>query len=248
MAKKVKTYNAKNNRNMFEDSQFDKNPNQGKTVKQVVEFEPKNFSQKRLVKALEQNNPFVFVTGPAGTGKQYVAARHAILKLLNGDINKIFLTRPTVEAGESLGFLPGQLDDKLMPYLLPIYDIFLDEGGINKRELNQLMKDGIIEICPLQFMRGRTIKNAILLADEMQNSEVEQVKMMMTRIGENAQMIINGDIEQSDRKRKQSKSGLEDFLNRIENKKIDGIEVVKFSKDDIVRHPIITKILELYDE
>lgn len=168
---------------------------------------------------------------------------------MNGDISKIFLTRPTVEAGESLGYLPGQLDDKLMPYLLPIYDIFLDEGGITKRELTQLLKDGIIEICPLQFMRGRTIKNAILLADEMQNSEIEQVKMMMTRIGENAQMIINGDIEQSDRKRKsKSKSGLEDFLDRIENKNIDGIEVVKFCKEDIVRHPIITKILELYDE
>lgn len=234
---------------MFENGRATTQHNQIKTVKQKVEFEPKNFSQKRLVKALEQNNPFVFVTGPAGTGKQYVAARHAILKLLNGDVSKIFLTRPTVEAGESLGFLPGQLDDKLMPYLLPIYDIFLDEGGINKRELNQLMKDGIIEICPLQFMRGRTIKNAILLADEMQNSEIEQVKMMMTRIGENAQMIINGDIEQSDRKGKlKTKSGLEDFLDRIENKNIDGIEVVKFCKEDIVRHPIITKILELYDE
>lgn len=232
---------------MFENGRATTQHNQIKTVKQKVEFEPKNFSQKRLVKALEQNNPFVFVTGPAGTGKQYVAARHAILKLLNGDVSKIFLTRPTVEAGESIGFLPGGIDEKLMPWLLPIYDIFLDEGGINKRELNQLMKDGIIEICPLQFMRGRTIKNAILLADEMQNSEIEQVKLMMTRIGENAQMIINGDIEQSDRKRK-TKSGLEDFLDRIENKNIDGIEVVKFCKEDIVRHPIITKILELYDE
>lgn len=247
MARRKKVQNAKVNQHQELLEKDVIQPNAIKQVKSIVEFEAKNFQQKRLEKALNTNAPFVFTTGPAGTGKTYVAARHAILKLLRGDVDKIFLTRPTIEAGDSIGFLPGNIDSKMEPWMLPIYDIFLDEGGINKRELTHLIKDGKIEVCPFQFMRGRTIKNAVLIADEMQNSEISQLKLLMTRIGENAQIIINGDIEQSDR-RQRTKSGLEDFLDRLKDKNIDGIEVVKFLQSDIVRHPIIEKILDLYDE
>lgn len=222
------------------------NPQTIKSVKSVVEFKAKNFTQHRILKSLKENK-ILFTIGAAGTGKTYIAARYAITEFLQGRVDKIVITRPTVTVGEDIGFLPGNVNEKMEPWFLPFRDIFLEEGGLEPFELRNLIAKGCIEICPMQYARGRTFRNCILIADEMQNSEIEQLKMLLTRIGENSQFIINGDIKQSDRT-KASKSGIADFIDRMEGKTIPGIDIIKFDDSEIVRHPLISPILELYDE
>ena len=215
----------------------------------TVDFNPRNLSQARLVKALENNdNHIVCALGPAGTGKTYITAKYAVQQLLSKQVERIIITRPTVEAGESLGYLPGLLEEKMNPWLLPIYDVFMENGDINKMEIKSMISQGIIEIAPFQFMRGRTFKNSIIIADEMQNAEKNQVKMLMTRIGEGSKILLTGDLEQSDRRVSKGVSGLEDFLQRLEDRPVSGISVIKFADCDVVRHDIITNILKIYED
>ncbi len=204
----------------------------------------KNDTQKIYMDYLNEDNiPIVFATGPAGTGKTFLACHYAIKKLLNNEINKIIITRPTVSVDEEHGFLPGDLNDKMRPWLRPLYDNF--EKYVNSNYVQKLIKDETIEICPLAYMRGRTFDNCIIIADEMQNSTETQMKMILTRIGFDSKLIINGDLQQSDNKR----NGLYDFINKYNNSNLDhknNIKIVKFDSNNIQRNPIIKTILEIY--
>lgn len=183
-----------------------------------------------------------FGIGPAGTGKTYFAARLAAIALADGEIEKIYLTRPAVEAGESLGFLPGELEEKYEPYLRPFKDAFIDAFG--QSHMDYLIRKKVIEPVPLGFLRGATIKNAWMLADEMQNATKSQMKMLLTRIGKDAKFIINGDPKQVDIA--PYTSGLEDAVSRLRDR--DQIKVIRFTREDVVRDDIVAEILEAYDE
>jgi phosphate starvation-inducible PhoH-like protein len=185
----------------------------------------------------------VFAIGPAGTGKTYTAIALAVRALKNREIKKIILSRPAVEAGENLGFLPGDLKEKIDPYLQPLYDALQDM--IPPRKLEDFIRDGIIQIAPLAFMRGRTLSNAFVILDEAQNTTVNQLKMFLTRMGLNARFIITGDITQIDLPRR-SNSGLLFALKILKN--IESISVVEFNKKDIVRHRLVRDIVEAYDK
>ena len=216
-----------------------------------VDIIPRNLSQAKLLRALENDsNHIIFSLGYAGTGKTAVCTKYALQQLVEGNIKKIVITRPTVEAGETLGLLPGGITEKMEPWLLPIYDIITDDTGITKVGVEKMLRHGIIEIAPLQFLRGRTFKDTIIIADEMQNSDLNQIKLLLTRIGENSKILVTGDLDQSDRAKHKGKSGLEDFVDRLTFYKGDssGIHVMKFEKQDIVRHEIISKILDIYQD
>ena len=188
--------------------------------------------------------PIVFSIGPAGTGKTFLACYYAITSFLKGDVEKIIITRPTVSVDEEHGFLPGDLNDKMKPWLRPIYDIF--EKYISYTYMQRLIKEETIEICPLAFMRGRTFENCVIIADEMQNSTESQMKMILTRISFDSKLIINGDLNQSDNKR----NGLKDFLSKYEYSKDpnkNNIKIVKFRNSDVQRHSIIETILNIYE-
>ena len=187
-------------------------------------------------------NDLVFAVGPAGTGKTYVAIALAVRALKNREIKRIILTRPAVEAGERLGFLPGDLKDKLDPYLQPLYDALGDM--IPHKRLQDFMEDGIIQIAPLAYMRGRTLDRACVILDEAQNTNVSQLKMFLTRMGVNAKFIVTGDATQVDLPRKED-SGLLRGISLL--KDIKGIETIFFSNEDIVRHPLVTKIVKAFD-
>jgi phosphate starvation-inducible protein PhoH and related proteins len=218
------------------------------TNPQKFDIEPRNLSQARLLRALEDDsNHIVFSLGSAGVGKTYITAKFAAKQLLEKKVKKIVITRPTVEAGEKIGFLPGTLEEKMEPWLLPIYDAFMEDGGFTKEDIKSMITKGTIEIAPFNFLRGRSLKNCLIIADEMQNSEQNQIKMLLTRLGDGSKIVVTGDLSQTDR-RTRVKSGLEDFLWRLEQNSIDGIELVKFNDSDIVRHPIIGEILKLYGE
>ncbi|MCK5762446.1 MAG: PhoH family protein [Candidatus Izimaplasma sp.] len=201
----------------------------------------KTINQANYIKAINGND-LVFSIGPAGTGKTYVAVINALAKLREGDIKKIILTRPAVEAGENLGFLPGDLKEKVDPYLRPLYDALYEVLG--KKQIEDLIEKGIIEIAPLAYMRGRTLENAYVILDEAQNTTINQMKMFLTRMGVNAKFIVTGDITQIDLPRK-SDSGLLHTLKIM--KDIQGISTIKFDKTDIVRHPLVKKIVEAYE-
>ncbi len=205
----------------------------------------KNDNQKIYINYLNSNNnPIVFAIGPAGTGKTFLACHYAIQNYINENIDKIIITRPTVCVDEEHGYLPGSLNDKMRPWLRPIYDNF--EKYVTPAYVQKLIKDEIIEICPLAFMRGRTFDNSIIIADEMQNSTESQMKMILTRIGLNSKLIINGDLYQSDNQR----NGLQDFVNKYQNSNSinkQNIKIVKFKKNNIQRHPIISTILDIYN-
>jgi phosphate starvation-inducible PhoH-like protein len=188
------------------------------------------------------NNDIVFAIGPAGTGKTYTAVALAVRALKSGIIKKIVLTRPAVEAGENLGFLPGDLKDKVDPYLRPLYDALDDMIPLQK--LNFYMTNRIIEIAPLAFMRGRTIDNAFIILDEAQNATNLQMKMFLTRIGPSAKCIITGDLTQIDLPRNQ-RSGLHKALAILRD--IDGIGMVFLTEEDVVRHRLVKKIIRAYD-
>ncbi|MBR4598155.1 MAG: PhoH family protein [Opitutales bacterium] len=201
----------------------------------------KNLSQKSYLKTIEENE-IVFGIGPAGTGKTYLAVAAALKALQDRKIEKIILTRPAVEAGEALGFLPGDLQEKLQPYLRPLYDAMFDMLG--QEDAQKVMEKRIVEIAPLAYMRGRTLSNAFIILDEAQNTTTEQMMMFLTRLGENSRMIITGDITQIDLPRNK-KSGLKDAMRILSG--IKGIEFFNFLKTDVVRHRLVTKIVEAYE-
>ena len=199
----------------------------------------KNRNQERYLNAMASST-IVLGTGPAGVGKTYLAAAFAAKELLDKNIDRIIVTRPAIEAGEEMGFLPGEIEEKFDPYLQPFLDVF--HRRLGKSHTEALIKSGSIEAAPLAYMRGRTFRNAIVILDEAQNTTPEQMKMFLTRIGEGSTMIINGDIRQSDLK---GPNGLADALDRLEG--IRGVRVVEFQRSDIVRHGIIQDIVEAYE-
>ena len=202
---------------------------------------PKTLGQKSYYYALK-NNDVVFGIGPAGTGKTYLAVVFAVAALKNNEVKKIILTRPAVEAGENLGFLPGDLKEKVDPYLRPLYDALYDMLGVEQTE--KLMEKGVIEIAPLAYMRGRTLEDAYVILDEAQNTTDNQMKMFLTRLGFRSKMIVTGDISQIDLPRNTT-SGLIRALDILEG--VKGISIIHLSAMDVVRHPVVQRIIERYD-
>lgn len=198
-------------------------------------------NQQRMVDSVT-NNDMIIAVGPAGTGKTYTAVALAVRALKNKEVRRIVLTRPAVEAGENLGFLPGDLKDKLDPYLQPLYDALRDM--IPTQKLISYLEDGTIEIAPLAFMRGRTLENSFAILDEAQNSTEGQLKMFLTRMGRNSKFVITGDITQIDLPRNQN-SGLVQAVKLL--KGIRGIEIVQLDHRDVVRHKLVTSIINAYD-
>ena len=199
-------------------------------------------NQQKLVKAFDEND-LVFATGPAGSGKTFVAIALAVRALKNKEARKIILSRPAVEAGEKLGFLPGEMKDKLDPYLQPLYDALQDM--IPAAKLKEYMETNVIQIAPLAFMRGRTLNDAIIILDEAQNTTTHQIKMFLTRLGMNAKMIVTGDVTQIDLP-PSTTSGLIQAMRVL--KDVKGIGRVQFDKKDIVRHKLVQRIVEAYDQ
>ncbi|MDI1248542.1 MAG: PhoH family protein [Lacunisphaera sp.] len=203
---------------------------------------PKTIGQKLYLQAI-QKNPIVFGIGPAGTGKTYLAMAAAISALLKNQVQRIVLTRPAVEAGEALGFLPGDLREKILPYLRPLYDALHDM--LDPEDVATLSEKGVIEIAPLAYMRGRTLANAFIILDEAQNTSHEQMMMFLTRLGDDSRMIVTGDITQIDLPRNKM-SGLVQAPRILRN--IPGIEFHHFTASDVVRHPLVQKIIEAYEQ
>src|ERR1700704_2818495 len=225
------------------DNFIERNPNDilvfgpnGKTVR------ARTANQKKLV-AMTERNDIIFAIGPAGTGKTYTAVALAVRALKNREIKRIILTRPAVEAGENLGFLPGDLKEKIDPYLRPLYDALFDM--IQGEKVKSYIENGIIEVAPLAFMRGRTLDNAFVILDEAQNATESQLKMFLTRMGPSAKFIVTGDVTQIDLPKKQQ-SGLHTALRILTD--IKGIEIVYLSGEDVVRHKLVRKILEAYGD
>jgi phosphate starvation-inducible PhoH-like protein len=198
-------------------------------------------NQKKLVQAIQKND-MVFVSGPAGSGKTYTAVAMAVRALKAKEVRRIILSRPAVEAGENLGFLPGDLKEKLDPYLMPLYDALRDM--IPPEKLNDMMQLGVIEIAPLAFMRGRTLDKAFVILDEAQNTTIMQMKMFLTRMGTTAKFVITGDMSQVDLPSRQ-RSGLSYAKRILEG--IDGIGMVEMEQSDIIRHPLISKIINAFE-
>lgn len=202
----------------------------------------KNMGQKRYVEAIDKSD-VIFGIGPAGTGKTFLAVVCAIAAFKKGEVSRIILTRPAVEAGESLGFLPGDLKEKVDPYLRPIYDSLYAILGTNTTDC--LMERGVIEVAPLAYMRGRTLDDAFVILDEAQNTTDAQMKMFLTRLGFNSKMVVNGDMTQVDLPGRQH-SGLIDARRILKN--IDQIKFINFSAQDVVRHPVVAKIITAYEK
>ncbi|WP_018658834.1 PhoH family protein [Allofustis seminis] len=201
---------------------------------------PRNYGQQQYVKAIRKN-PIVFGVGPAGTGKTFLAVAMAVAEMKKGGVKRVILTRPAVEAGESLGFLPGDLKEKVDPYLRPLYDAL--HTLLGSEQLERLMDRETIEIAPLAYMRGRTLEDAFIILDEAQNTTVPQMKMFLTRLGFNSKMVINGDKTQIDLP-KGVTSGLSHASKILTN--IAGIEHIQFSSADVVRHPLVAAIIDAY--
>lgn len=216
-----------------------------KRVKKKVQLIPRNLSQERYVDLLlDPEKHIVFAMGPAGTGKTMLATQYAIKCLMEGIVEKIIITRPAVSVDENHGYLPGTLVQKLTPWCLPILDVLKEHFSVQAVE--KMIADEVIELAPLSMMRGRSLKNAIILLDESQNATPNQMKMMLTRIGEGSRMIVTGDIKQHDRGFEQN--GLKDFIHRLEENPSKAIAVCHFSRDDVERHEIIEEVLKLYGD
>ena len=203
---------------------------------------PRSATQAEYIVEM-MNNELVFGLGPAGTGKTYLAVALAVTMMLEGSVDKIILTRPAVEAGENLGFLPGDLKDKVDPYLRPLYDALYEM--LPAEQVDKKLAAGEIEIAPLAYMRGRTLANAFVILDEAQNTTPMQMKMFLTRLGENSRMVVNGDLSQVDLPRGVV-SGLRDALDTL--KGVNGISAVAFSANDVVRHGLVAKIVRAYEQ
>lgn len=211
-----------------------------------VEILPRNLAQEEYLDALQdERKALIFAMGPAGTGKTLMATLFAIQEYQNGNCTKIIITRPAVSVDEQHGFLPGSLIEKMAPWVIPIMDIFKEVYSV--KYLEKMIQDEVIEIAPLAYMRGRTLKNAIIIADEMQNATPSQMKMLLTRIGDNSRIIITGDLNQHDRGFEAN--GLKDFIQRLtRNGTSNSIAVCEFAPCDVERHPVIEEVLRVYGE
>jgi phosphate starvation-inducible PhoH-like protein len=207
-----------------------------------AKIKARTVNQKKLVQAVNEHD-MVFAVGPAGTGKTYTAVALAVRALKNKEVKRIVLTRPAVEAGENLGFLPGDLKEKLDPYLMPLYDALRDM--IPGEKLADMLEYGIIEIAPLAFMRGRTLDKAFVILDEAQNTTKMQMKMFLTRMGMTAKFVITGDLSQIDLPNKQT-SGLAFALDNVKN--IEEIGIVRLGQSDVIRHRLVKKIIDAFDK
>ena len=213
--------------------------------KKKVQLLPRSLAQEKYVDALlDPSKHIVFAMGPAGCGKTLLATQYAIKALQDGTFDKIVITRPAVSVDEQHGFLPGSLVEKMAPWVIPIMDVFKEHFSI--QQVERMIEEEVIEVAPLAYMRGRTFKNCIILADEMQNSTANQTKMVLTRIGDNSKIIVNGDLKQHDRTF--TENGLKDFVDRLEQRSSDAIAVVRFGNSDVERHPVIEEILTIYGD
>ena len=225
-----------NVRRLFDEPQWSPLEDSNRDQKYRKNIRAQNDSQKAMMDAID-TTPLVFAVGSAGTGKTYIAVAKAVEALDAGRVRRIILSRPAVEAGESLGFLPGDLEDKLSPYLRPLYDALCDR--ISSKRLKALMAEGVIEIAPIAYMRGRTLNNAYIVIDEAQNCTYGQLKMLLTRLGWNSTMTVTGDPEQSDLL--SGLSGLNDVAERLQA--LENVEVIRFSNKDVVRHPLVAEMI-----
>jgi phosphate starvation-inducible PhoH-like protein len=212
--------------------------------KQRVVMSARSQNQKTYLQKLQnEETSIVFAIGPAGTGKTMLAVMHGIKLYQEGLVDKIIVTRPAVSVDEDLGFLPGDLNEKMAPWTRPIFDVM---GEYYKQsDIAEMLKEGVIEISPLAYMRGRTFKNAYIVADEMQNATVNQMKMLLTRLGEGSKMVVTGDLAQADRV---SDNGLINFCNLLANKQTKHIDIVQFDHKDIERHDAVKEVLSIYGD
>lgn len=209
-----------------------------------VEILPRNRSQENYILQLtDPGKDIVFGIGPAGTGKTMLACQVGVKLFLEGSIDRIVVTRPAVSADEELGFLPGTLEQKMAPWTRPIFDVFREYFYAN--EIEGMIAEGVIEISPLAYMRGRTFKDAFIIADEMQNATPNQMKMLLTRIGNNSKMVVTGDLNQADRLKD---NGLIDFISHLRDFEASRIETVHFGQRDIERHPVVKEVLQVYGD
>jgi phosphate starvation-inducible PhoH-like protein len=213
--------------------------------KQRVSINARNANQKLyLQKLYAEHTSIVLAIGPAGTGKTMLAVQHGIKMFQEGKVDKIVVTRPAVSVDEDLGFLPGDLNEKMAPWTRPIFDVLGEY--YQTKEIAKMLEEGVIEISPLAYMRGRTFKNAYIIADEMQNATVNQMKMLLTRLGEGSKMVVTGDLAQADRL---SDNGLIDFCNLLEQKEyLEHIDIIQFEAKDIERHNAVKEVLAVYGE
>ena len=226
-----------NVRRLFDEPQWSPLEEQNRDQKYRKNIRAQNESQQEMLDAIDAS-PLVFAIGAAGTGKTYLAVAKAVEALDAGNVRRIILSRPAVEAGESLGFLPGDLEDKLSPYLRPLYDALCDR--LSSKRLKALMAEGVIEIAPIAYMRGRTLNNAYIVIDEAQNCTYGQLKMLLTRLGWNSSMVVTGDPEQSDLL--PGMSGLKEVAEKLEG--LDKVSLTRFSRSDVVRHPLVADMID----
>lgn len=245
-------FHSNSNSSQFRDQRnqqptYDQREEHPKRPRKRIDLIPRNLTQETYVKALTDSSQYiVFAMGPAGCGKTLLATQYAIKALVDGTFDRIVITRPAVSVDEQHGFLPGSLFQKMEPWILPILDVFKEH--FMPYQIEKMIADGIIEISPLAYMRGRTFKNAIVIADEMQNSTISQTKMVLTRIGENSRIVMTGDLNQHDRGF--NDNGLKDFVQRFSasESRCENISVVNFAQGDVERHPVIEQILSLYED
>lgn len=216
-----------------------------KNRKTQVNLLPKNIKQEDYIELLENDKlNIIFSIGPAGTGKTMLAVLSAIKSFKNGDCEKIVITRPAVSVDEQHGFLPGDLKEKMAPWTRPIFDVI--EEYYSPSEITSMLEENIIEVAPLAYMRGRTFKNSYIIFDEAQNSTPNQMKMMLTRLGEKSRIVVTGDLAQHDRTYEEN--GLKDFLNKLKHSKSGRIGFVEFESSDVERHPAVKEVLYIYGE
>ena len=240
----------RNNGSQNNNSQRGENPNLIEIKnylkkKQDVHIIPRNTSQEKYLELLRNPKKYiVFAIGPAGTGKTMIGVQHAIKQFKEEVVDKIVITRPAVSVDEEHGFLPGTLEQKMEPWTRPIFDVFREY--YHSKEITAMLESGVLEISPLAYMRGRTFKDAYIIADEMQNATPSQMKMLLTRIGENSRMVVTGDLQQADRP---ENNGLLDFTNRLQSHSGHRmIDIARFEAKDVERHPAVKEILSIYKE
>jgi len=239
MGAKRNTAKKQTNRNFDNVVEFNQSKQQ-----QQVHIVPKSISQESYVlKLLDEGKNIVFGVGPAGTGKTMLAVQAAVKMFKDGKVDKIVVTRPAIDTDEDIGALPGTLEEKMAPWMRPIFDVLREY--FNSRELEAMMQEGILEIAPLGFMRGRTFKNSYIVADEMQNTTPRQMKMLLTRLGQGSCMAVTGDLAQSDRSKD---NGLINFLNLLESKDLTHLDIVRFAQGDVERHDAVKEVLEIYGD